>query len=208
MYTPKAFQEERLDVLHALMQQHSFATLVTVVDGMPVATHMPFVLDRTRGEFGTLISHLARANPQWQHFSDEQEALVIFQGAHAYVSPSFYESDFAVPTWNYAAVHAYGHPRIVEEPERVQAMLDELVAVYESQRPQPWSVPWADERYGKLTGGLVGFEMTLTRLEGKAKMSQNRPLADRRGVIEGLSAASHPDERAVAQMMTDNIAIH
>ena len=210
MYIPKSFAEQNTQVLQTFMQQNAFATVITMADNAPFATHMPFVLDATRGQNGVLISHMAKANPQWRHFvstaTQDLETLVIFQGPHAYISPSWYASEFSVPTWNYTAVHAYGRPVIVEDEERLQAILDELVAVYESSMPQPWSVPWRDERYTNLTKAIVGFEMEITRLEGKFKLNQNRPMADQQGVVTQLQDSHHADERAIAQRMAHNLA--
>ncbi|MEZ4658373.1 MAG: FMN-binding negative transcriptional regulator [Caldilineaceae bacterium] len=209
MYIPKSFAEHDLQTLQTFMQQNAFATLITMAEDAPFATHMPFVLDAERGSNGVLISHMARANPQWRHFATMAErridTLVIFQGPHAYISPNWYASEFSVPTWNYTAVHAYGRPVIVEDEQRLQAMLDELVAVYESAMPQPWSAPWGDDRYTNLTKAIVGFEMEITRLEGKFKLNQNRPVADQQGVIAQFTDSTHADERAVAQLMTSNL---
>ena len=205
MYTPPFNREENSAVLHGMMQAHSFATLVTSDGSAPVATHLPVVLHPALGEQGVLVAHLARANGQWRHFQAGQEVLVIFQDAHAYVSPSYYTPGFSVPTWNYSAVHAYGIPQIVEEPAAVMAMLDELVGVYEQSRPAPYAPDWSDERAVQLTGGIVAFTIEITRLEGKRKLSQNRSVADRQGVIDALQDGN-PDERKVAAAMAADLA--
>ena len=131
MYIPKLFREEDVSVLHALMQTYSFATVVTQHEGVPYATHLPLTLRPEQGPYGTLIGHMARANPQWRDFGmqgeGEQEALVIFQGPHTYVSPSWYTVHPSVPTWNYAAVHAYGVPEIVDDEAALYTMLQHLV---------------------------------------------------------------------------------
>ncbi|MEZ4709803.1 MAG: FMN-binding negative transcriptional regulator [Caldilineaceae bacterium] len=209
MYIPKSFVEHDIPTLQTFIQQNAFATVITMADSGPFATHMPFVLDPVRGSNGVLISHMAKANPQWRHFAhmaaQDIDTLVIFQGPHAYISPSWYASEFSVPTWNYTAVHAYGRPVIIEDEQRLQAMLDELVAVYESAMPQPWSVPWSDARYTNLTKAIVGFEMEITRLEGKFKLNQNRPVADQQGVIAQFQDSAHTDERIIAQRMMRNL---
>lgn len=209
MYTPSFNREDDITILHGMMRANSFATLVTndptVNGGVPVATHLPVVLQPEKGKMGVLVAHLARANPQWRHFQPGQEVLVIFQDAHAYVSPSFYSPGFSVPTWNYSAVHAYGIPQIVDEPGAVMGMLDELVGVYENGRPAPYAADWSDERAVKLTGGIVAFTIDITRLEGKRKLSQNRSLADRQGVIDALKVGN-PDERKVAAAMAADLA--
>jgi transcriptional regulator len=204
MYLPKAFAVEEQQALFAWMEAHNFATLVTVEDGVPFATHLPLMLDRTRGAQGTLVAHLARANPQWKHFANGQAVLVIFQGPHAYVSPSWYTGDFAVPTWNYIAVHAYGTPCIVDDEATLRQMLTELVANHESPRPEPWGFDWT-ERHLNLLKGIVAFTIEITRLEGKAKMSQNRSVADQLGVIHNLEQAADPVERQVAVHMAANL---
>lgn len=205
MYIPAANREENIGVLHRMMQANSFATLVTSGDDGLVASHLPVFLRADQGRFGLLVAHLARANSQWRHFQPGREALVIFQDAHAYVSPSYYEPGFAVPTWNYSAVHAYGIPQIVEEPAAVMALLDELVAAYESKRPTPYRPDWSDERAVRMTGGIVAFTLEISRLEGKRKLSQNRSLADRQGVIDALQNGN-PDEQKIAAAMAADLA--
>ncbi len=209
MYVPSVNREENIAVLHQMMRTNSFATLVTsdptVNGGAPVATHLPVLLRPEEGNCGVLAAHLARANSQWRHFQPGREVLVIFQDAHAYVSPSYYTPGFSVPTWNYSAVHAYGTPQIVEEPAAAMGMLDELVAVYEQPRPAPYTTDWDDERAVKMTGAIVAFTIEITRLEGKRKLSQNRTLADRQGVIDALQCGN-PDERKVAETMAADLA--
>ncbi|MCA0455224.1 MAG: FMN-binding negative transcriptional regulator [Chloroflexi bacterium] len=191
MYTPKQFEMNDPAELTAFMQQYNFAALVTnTADGL-TATHLPFMLDSTRGQHGTLIAHLAKPNLQWKHFANGQEALVIFTGPHAYVSPNWYEKPQTnVPTWNYTAVHAYGIPRVMEDPQEIYAMLDQLVVAHEVVYEKPWVMQSAEEHVRRLIGGIVGFEMTITRVEGKAKLSQNRSEADRYHVEQQL-AQSH-----------------
>jgi transcriptional regulator len=205
VYIPPLFCEESLAEMQEMMETYNFATLVTVDQGIPFATHLPFMLDRTSGAHGTLLAHMARANPQWTHFATGQEVLVIFQGPHAYISPAWYESDFAVPTWNYIAVHAYGIPSIVDDPWLVQQMLDKLVARHETPRPEPWRFAWT-ERYVNLSKGVVAFTLGITRLEGKAKLSQNRTEADRRGAIQGLQNSGEAGDRLVAAQMAARLA--
>ena len=160
----------------------------------------PFMLDRSSGPYGALLAHMARANPQWQHFAADQEVLVVFQGPHAYISPAWYESEFAVPTWNYLAVHAYGIAQLVTDPAAVQVMLDRLVDTHETPRPAPWRFTWT-ERHVNLLKGVVAFTIEISRLEGKAKLSQNRPLEDRSGVIEALQNSPDGVEQRVAAQM-------
>lgn len=183
MYVPSAHREERPEVLREIIQRYGFATLVSHdADGTLMATPLPIVLDAERN---VLRSHMARANPQWKEFSGGGEVLVIFAGPHGYVSPSWYETKLAVPTWNYVTVHAYGKPRIVEG-EPVRQIVVDTVKQYESGRAKPWEMPLPEEFVTKLLGGVVGFEIAITRIEGKLKLSQNRPKQDVEGVIEAL----------------------
>jgi transcriptional regulator len=203
MYIPAAFRETRLEVLHALIREHSFAMLVSHVDGQLFATHLPLVLDEARGPNGTLRGHMARANPHWRSFARGEETLVVFQGPHAYISPSWYRAEQAVPTWNYSAVHAYGTPRLVENTGDVRALLDDTVETFEAGLPEPWSTARVGDEYiGKMAQGIVAFEMAITRLEGKRKLSQNRP-ADIESAAAGLRAHGDPTGQNVAEQMCE-----
>jgi transcriptional regulator len=200
MYIPAAFREDRLDVLHDLIRQNSFGTVVSHgADGM-VASHLPLLLDSEPGPHGTLRGHLARANPQWREFQNEQEALVIFTGPHAYISPSWYQAELSVPTWNYAAVHAYGIPRLVEGDE-LYAILDAMVRTYEAPLDKPWALQLPDDFLSRMMKGIVGFEIPITRLEGKLKLAQNRSNADQQGVVEALMRQGDPLGLQIAQLM-------
>jgi transcriptional regulator len=199
MYLPSAFRVDDSEFLAQVIEEHSFATLVTFDGAAPFATHLPLLFDRARGQFGTLAGHVARGNQQWKHF-ENGEALAIFHGPHAYVSPSWYETELAVPTWNYVAVHAYGTPRFLDDAA-LDAQLSAMIAKYEGAFPRPWPGEVPDEFRAKLRAGVVGFEIEITRLEGKAKLSQNRPAADQEGVIAALSASPHEADRSVAELM-------
>lgn len=199
MYIPKAFREDDLNTLHNLMREYSFATLITQHEGVPFATHLPFILDAKRGPNGTLLGHMARANPQWHDFASEQEVMVIFQGPHAYISPSWYEVELSVPTWNYAVVHAYGIPRLVEEGEELYKLLKILVQTHEAQFENPWPFQLPEDYLQKMIRGIVGFEIEITRIEGKFKMNQNRTESERENVIAALQESS--DTLAVAELM-------
>ena len=200
MYIPKAFREDDLNTLHKLIREYSFATLITQHEGVPFATHLPFILDAQRGQNGSLLAHMARANPQWHDFASEQEVLVIFQGPHAYISPSWYEVELSVPTWNYAVVHAYGIPRLLEDNEELYKLLKILIETHEAQFENPWPFQLPDDYLQKMMRGIVGFEIEITRLEGKFKLSQNRTESERENVIAALQAYS--DTLAVAALMT------
>lgn len=199
MYTPAHFQIDDRDTLNAFMRHHSFATIVSHDGKIPLATHMPVLLNPTQGSHGCLLSHMARANPQWRHFSNT-EVLVIFTGPHAYISPAWYVTEPAVPTWNYTAVHAYGIPRIVTDHDRFVQMLHDLVEFYEAERPNRWHGPLPAEFRDGLMKGIVGIEIEITRLEGKFKLSQNRP-QDALSVISMLEDSMDQTDRDMAKMM-------
>jgi transcriptional regulator len=205
MYIPAHFRESRLEVLHALMREYSFATLISLLDGELFATHLPVLLEADRGEFGTLVAHMARANPHWHAFAaDGPESLVIFQGPHAYISPSWYLAEQAVPTWNYSVVHAYGRARVIEDQARVRTLLEDTVQTYEAGRSQPWSTAQPGEAYiANMARGIVAFELPISRLEGKRKLSQNRPVDDARRVAGELQASGDPTNQSLAGLMLD-----
>ena len=188
MYTPPHFELRGEAAAAQLIDAHGFATLFTPDPAAPVATHLPLMRDVQRTDLH-LLGHMARANPHWQVFEADVESLAVFHGPHSYVSPAWYATDSpAVPTWNYAAVHAYGRPVLVEDGARTAEILDLLVEQYESQRPAPWAGQLPDEFRSNLQKGIVAFEMRVTRAEAKAKLSQNRDGADRAGVAQGLLA--------------------
>jgi transcriptional regulator len=204
MYLPRSFQEQDPQRLFAFMRRHSFATLVTVEDGVPFASHLPILVEPgSEGTQGRLLAHMARANPQWRGFSQDQDVLVIFQGPHAYVSPSWYVTEPNVPTWNYTVVHAYGRPRLIEEPEECLRILRESVATYESGFEKPWTLEQVGDYVRKLLLGIAAFELRLTRVEGKFKLNQNRAPEDRRAVMEVLERSADPEQRAVGALMRE-----
>ena len=203
MFIPEPFAETDRATLFELIRQYDFGLLVTAVDGAPFGSHLPFLLDAERGPEGTLLAHMARSNPHWRSFDGVSEALVVFQGPHAYVSPGWYDpANNAVPTWNYAVVHAYGVPRIVDDPAAVRAQQERMVAHYEDGMARPWRLASQPEAYvAAMLNGIVAFEIPIGRLEGKFKLSQNHPEANRRGAIAGLSATGDPLAAAVAALM-------
>jgi transcriptional regulator len=199
MYLPRQFEESRVDVLHELMRETAFATLVTLETAGLNANHLPLVLDAEPGPFGTLRGHVSRANNMWRDGLPDVDALAIFQGPHTYITPAWYptkeETGRVVPTWNYVVVHAYGRLRFYDDADRLRAHVERLTELHESERAAPWNVSDAPNDF--ITGllkGIVGFEMTVSRLLGKWKVSQNRTDADRKGVVAGLRAG---DEVAV-----------
>lgn len=206
MYVPPAFAEKNAAILHDFIEAYSFAMLVSGGLGEPYATHVPFLLDRGRGENGTLITHLSRGNPHWRQVAGAT-ALVIFSGPHGYVSPTWYEIHPAVPTWNYAAVHAYGRPRLIEEPAALEALVRRLVKTHEDGRANPWSPNGLPTEFmAGMLKGIVGLEIPVERLEGKFKLSQNRKPVDRRRVIATLTDSSSASDRELADFMARHAA--
>jgi transcriptional regulator len=205
MYVPKQFQVSDREWCHDLIRAEPFGLLVGVDEGgKPFATHLPFLVDAERGPLGTLLGHVARANPQWRYFRPDRPVLALFTGPHAYVSPAWYEVHPSVPTWNYVAVHAYGVPALVEEPLLVRDLLTRLARTFEAGRPDPWSPDSLPADYlAGMEKGIVAFEIPIDRLEGKAKLSQNRGAADRARVRAALEAAGDPLAAAVAALMAD-----
>ena len=211
MYVPQHFAETDPTTLHALIRAHPLGTWVTAGDDGLVANHVPFLLDPARGEQGTLIAHVARANPIWRTFSATTPSLVVFQGAESYVSPSFYPSKQAhgkvVPTWNYAVVHAYGMPRAIEDRDWLRKHLGALVSVHESHEAMPWKIADAPADFiDGLLRLIVGIEIPLARLVGKWKVSQNRPEADKAGVVAGLAARDDARSNAMAELVRRHLA--
>ena len=197
MYVPTHFRQDDPAELRRLMRAHPFATLVTVgPDGVPFASHMPILVEDGADGALFLRTHLARANPQWKHFSNEAEALVIFHGPHALVHSKWYESAPNVPTWNYAAVHAYGPVRLTEDAETTRGIAYRLVAQHTADMP-----PIPEEYERRLLAAVVTFELRVTRLEGKYKLSQNKSETDRTNVRHELAASADPDERGTAALM-------
>ena len=202
MYTPPAFREDDPAELAAIMRGARLATLVTATAEGLVATPLPLFLVETEGASGTLYGHLARANRQWT-LAPSGEAMAIFSGPDAYVTPSWYpskrEHGKVVPTWNYEAVHAYGPVEFFDDRERLRDAVTRLTELYERPRADPWAVSDAPDSYIEAQlRGIVGVAMPITRIEGKRKMSQNRPPADRDGVAAGLAASDSEADRLVA----------
>jgi transcriptional regulator len=193
MYLPRHFAEERLPVLHQAIREAGLATLVTVTPEGPMASHVPMLFDPDLGPHGTLFGHIARGNRQWRDLVAGMKALAIFPGPDFYVTPSWYptkaETGKVVPTWNYVTVHAIGAIEFFEAPDRLHDLVSRLTHRQEAPRPAPWAVADAPSDYiaGQIKA-IIGFALTIERLEGKWKLSQNRNEADRRGVIEGLEA--------------------
>ena len=207
MYIPEHFRERDAEAIVAFMRRQSFATLLSRCDGALIASHLPLLWRPDPEPWGTLVGHMARANPQWQSFADREEALAIFQGPHAYISPSWYATAPAVPTWDYVAVHAYGAPRLIEDSAELRAIVSETVRTFEAGFDAPWRMEDLPEEFvERMLRAVVGFEIPLSRVEAKAKLSQNRSEADRRGVIATLESGGDSLGREVAELMGELLA--
>jgi len=202
MYIPASFAETDSTKLHEFMRQHSFATLVSRDETGVVASHLPLLFQGSSGRMGSLIGHMARANSQWCEVRGE--VMAIFTGPHTYISPSWYETAGTVPTWNYAAVHAYGTFHVVKDRESLLDILRSTVAYFESPRAEPWTIDETAPNFDQLMRGITGFRIEITRLEGKWKLSQNHPEERRSRVIKALEVRPDEDSQAIAAMMKNN----
>jgi len=193
LYVPAHFAETRTEIVESFLRQHPFCSLVTSGPTGLFASHLPMRLDVSRGEKGVLRGHLARANPHWK--AAVSDALAIFSGPGAYVSPSYYPSKQndprTVPTWNYSVVHVLGKVKFIHDPQFVRENVTELTEMMESNRPYPWQVSDAPDEYiGKLLHAIVGVEIEIQDIQAKFKLSQNRKPEDVQGVVDGLSASA------------------
>jgi transcriptional regulator len=206
LYLPAHFNETRTAVLRALMRAQPLVTLVTTGGSGLLANHIPVQTLDEPAPLGSIRGHIARANPLWREYRSGTQALAIFQGPQVYISPSFYPSKAktgeVVPTWDYAVVHASGTLRFIEDAQWLRSFVSGLTATHESPRPQPWKIDDAPAAYiDKMLKLIVGFEFSIVSLTGKWKVSQNRPQADRQGVIDKLQAADDADSHEIAAML-------
>jgi transcriptional regulator len=207
MYIPRANKEERVPVLHKLMEDQPFASLITMGSSGLFASHIPMVLEQN-GAMGQLRGHISRANTQWRDYTASVEALAIFSGPQHYITPSWYvekqETGKVVPTWNYAVVHAYGHLKVIEDGEWLMSHLQRLTNVHEAESAIPWKISDAPADYiASQIKGIVGLEMDIARLEGKWKVSQNRSAEDRSGVVRGLSELNTTESQAMKVLIEE-----
>jgi transcriptional regulator len=200
MYVPPHFTETAPATLHDFIDRHSFGLLVSQTDGGPFATHLPFLLDRAAGPHGTLVGHMARANPHWRELAG-QTALAAFSGPHAYVSPTWYEAESMVPTWNYVAVHAYGKVEVVEDRTALLDIVRRSVTVYEAAMPRPWTFGGSSTLVDRLLAQIVGFRLPIERIEGKWKLNQNHPANRRARVAQALRAQGDENSVEIAELM-------
>jgi transcriptional regulator len=203
MYIPSSFAETDPAQLHAFIRSHSFGILTSMLASELFAAHLPLLLD-TPGSDVRLLGHLARANPQWKEL-EGQNVMVVFPGPHTYVSPSWYESENVVPTWNYVAVHAYGVCRLMSDAAELHALLQRMIDTYERSMPRPWTLTDVDF-LEKMAKQVVGFTIEVSRLEGKWKLNQNHPRERREKVMRVLAHSSHTDDREIAALMEASLA--
>jgi transcriptional regulator len=209
MYRPDLFRVDDVKEMHALMRGRPFASLVSTGASGLYASHLPTVL-KDEGPYGVIECHLARANPHWKELAEVAEALMIFHGPETYISPNWYASKAqhgkVVPTWNFAAVHAYGRPEVMQEPDWLRRHVTELTAQQERGESRPWLVSDAPPSFiDVMLRGIVGFRFPIARLEGKWKMSQNREMPDRAGVVTGLRERAEGDDLAIADIVSHQI---
>jgi transcriptional regulator len=207
MYNPAHFEEENPQVLHRLMEQHPLATLVTLGSQGLHATQLPLFHDCSAGGFGVLRGHMAKANPQWSDLAPGVQALTIFTGPQHYISPNWYPSKAehakVVPTWNYVVVHARGSVRVIHDAAWLKKNVGELTAAHEAAFPNPWTIEAAPDGFiNHMVKAIVGIELVIESLEGKWKASQNRPEADRLGVLAALRQLQTPEADRMAEIVT------
>jgi transcriptional regulator len=196
VYIPPLNRVDDPQTINAFIHSHAFATLITNAGGRIVANHLPVLFDE---KANVLRSHMARANDQWKQFADE--ALCIFHGPHAYISPSWYEQQHTVPTWNYAVVHVYGKPTLVDEGELKQIVFD-TTAKFESTMPTPWKIPLSEKEIVSMLKAIVGFKIQITRVEAKFKLGQNRSREDQEKMLHHLQTAPDDESRALSKFIS------
>lgn len=197
MYIPKSFQMDDETEVHHLLHEYSFATLVSYHEGYPIATHLPLLLSN---DCKYLYGHVARGNSQWMDF-EGQEVLAIFQGPHCYISPSWYETELAVPTWNYMAAHVYGKVGMIKEGEELVKSFLDMVKKYETPNSS-YQLEQIDQSYlDGMQKGIVGFKIEIMKIEGKKKLSQNHPIERQKRVYEQLIQHQGENEKRIAEEM-------
>lgn len=210
MYVPKFNQQNDIEVLRSLIKSRPLGAWTTIANGDIEVNHIPFILHEDRGEFGTLVGHVARSNTVWKNFSEDKNSVIVFQGEQAYITPSWYPSKHqhgkVVPTWNYMVVHAEGIPKLICEGDRLLEHLNELTNTHEAEQALPWKVSDAPQEFiNKLRQAIVGIEVPIRKLTGKWKLGQNRPAADQLGIISGLTSGGDAQSNALALELKKHI---
>jgi len=210
LYVPKFNQQNDIEVLRSLIKSRPLGAWTTIANGDIEVNHIPFILHEDRGEFGTLVGHVARSNTVWKNFSEDKNSVIVFQGEQAYITPSWYPSKHqhgkVVPTWNYMVVHAEGIPKLTCEGDRLLEHLNELTNTHEAEQALPWKVSDAPQEFiNKLRQAIVGIEVPIRKLTGKWKLGQNRPAADQLGIISGLTSGGDAQSNALALELEKHI---
>jgi len=210
LYVPKFNQQNDIEVLRSLIKSRPLGAWTTIANGDIEVNHIPFILHEDRGEFGTLVGHVARSNTVWKNFSEDKNSVIVFQGEQAYITPSWYPSKHqhgkVVPTWNYMVVHAEGIPKLICEGDRLLEHLNELTNTHEAEQALPWKVSDAPQEFiNKLRQAIVGIEVPIRKLTGKWKLGQNRPAADQLGIISGLTSGGDAQSNALALELEKHI---
>jgi transcriptional regulator len=207
MYIPKAFEVNDRKKLIEFIKSNSFGILFSQTEDKPFATHLPFLIDESKGEKGVLIGHMAKPNPHWKNLHNK-DVLVVFSGPHAYISPTWYNERNTVPTWNYVAVHIYGEFKLVEGKAEMKYILEKTVDFYESSMPNPWKVDFNDKFMDGLMHGIVGFEINIKKVEGKWKLNQNHSVQRQQNLIKGLKTSDEYNSQEIAKLMEQNLLIN
>ena len=200
MYLPKHYAVTDRQQLHDFIKGNGFGIMFSGNGPEPVASHLPFILDESAGEQGTLLSHMAGANLQWRH-ADGQQVLTVFHGPHTYVSPTWYQDPETVPTWNYVAVHVYGILKVVQDQERIQNILARITDYYEASLPQPWQAEFTSEYAQQMVKRIVAFEIEIDKMQGKWKLNQNHPEERRRRVVDVLKTMPDDNSQGIVTLM-------
>lgn len=203
MYIPKSFEVNDRQILFNFIRNNSFGILFSRTEPGSFATHLPFLLEETTDR-GCLLAHMAKANPHWKELQHE-EVLVVFNGPHAYISPTWYGEKNTVPTWNYVAVHVYGEFELIEDQESLKSIIEKTVQFYESSMPNPWQADFHDEFTDQLMKAIVGFKIRITKIEGKWKLSQNHSIERQQNVIRSLRQIQEYDSQKIADLMEQNV---
>jgi transcriptional regulator len=204
MYIPKWFEESDQAKLFDFIEANSFGLLVSTLAGGLFATHLPLLVEREHGSDGQLLGHMARANPQWSELAG-QEVLAVFSGPHAYISPTWYETENVVPTWNYVAAHVYGKCEIIDDEQATAEIVEDYVSTYELSMPRPWTIDRGTPFFQKLVKMVVGFRIEISRIEGKWKLGQNHAADRRQRVARQLALDESDDAQAIASLMRESL---
>ena len=207
MYIPKAFEVNDKMKLYDFIKSNSFGILFSQEENGPFATHLPFLIDEKNGEADVLIGHMAKPNPQWKNL-DNKDVLVVFSGPHAYISPTWYNEDNTVPTWNYVAVHIYGTFRIINKKDELVDLMEKTVHFYEASMPNPWKAQFDTKFIDGLMSGIVGFEISINKIEGKWKLNQNHSNKRQQNLVKGLRTSNQYNSEEIASIMEENIKVN